>query len=270
MTLNVGLTAEQIERRRHFVGGSDANILMSGDEDKIFNLWEVKCGENEGPDLSNILAVQMGSFTEALNRYWFETQLSVQVTHSGEQCVHKDYEFIGCTLDGKVKFKGDKMVWEAKHVGPFNYSLDTIVERYQPQLQHCMEVTGCDKAALSVFSGNSKWEWRIVESDPFYQEELIEREIAFWRCVESGAPPPRMAKIEAPVEVGSKTLDLSRDNQWCASAQDFLQYLPSIKACDVAKQTLKDMVPADVWKTTGGGIIAKRDKRGALRFTEDI
>lgn len=270
MMRDIGLTAAQIAGRRNFIGGSDATILMSGDDDRIENLFLVKRGEIDSDDLSDILPVVMGQFTEELNRYWFCKQLSTTVTDVGEQCVHEDYDFIGCTLDGMTKIDGELMLFEAKHVGPFNYSLEATLERYQPQLQHCMAVCNCDKAALSVFSGNSKWEWEKVESDPFYQKELLEREIDFWRCVESGAPPPRMPKIEAPDGKADQTLDLSRDNQWCATAQDFLTNLPASKACDEAKKNLKGMVPADVLKAVGGGIIAKRDKRGGIRFTEDI
>ncbi len=137
-------------------------------------------------------------------------------------------------------------------------------------MQHIMAVTGYDSAALSVFSGNSKWEWQEVEADPDYQADLIDREIAFWRSVESGAAPPRMTKANAPVAETLKVLDLSASNEWCSAAQDYLTNLPALKACDDAKTQLKKLVPADVWKASGGGLIAKRDKRGALRFTEVV
>ena len=58
--------------RRHFIGGSDARIIMSGDEAALIRLWKEKRGEAEPEDLSDNLVVQLGVATEALNRTWYE------------------------------------------------------------------------------------------------------------------------------------------------------------------------------------------------------
>jgi hypothetical protein len=68
----LGLSAEQLALRKDALGGSDANVIMGGDEKKLLRLWREKRGEAEPEDLSDILAVQMGSFTEPLNVAWFE------------------------------------------------------------------------------------------------------------------------------------------------------------------------------------------------------
>jgi hypothetical protein len=43
----MALTEEQQKLRRTLVGGSDTNIIMGGDEEKILKLWRVKRGEEE-------------------------------------------------------------------------------------------------------------------------------------------------------------------------------------------------------------------------------
>src|SRR5258706_7186370 len=58
--------------RRHFVGGSDARIIMGHDEDALVRLWREKRGEAEPEDLSGNLIVQLGVATEHLNRHWYE------------------------------------------------------------------------------------------------------------------------------------------------------------------------------------------------------
>ena len=58
--------------RRHFLGGSDARIIMSPDEAALIRLWKEKRGEAEPEDLSENLVVQLGVATEALNRAWYE------------------------------------------------------------------------------------------------------------------------------------------------------------------------------------------------------
>jgi predicted phage-related endonuclease len=47
--------------RRSFIGGSDARIIMGGDEDALSRLWREKRGEVEPEDLADNLIVQLGS-----------------------------------------------------------------------------------------------------------------------------------------------------------------------------------------------------------------
>ena len=46
---------KSIENRRHFIGGSDARIIMGGDEAALLRLWREKRGEAEPEDLSGNL-----------------------------------------------------------------------------------------------------------------------------------------------------------------------------------------------------------------------
>ena len=50
--------------RRTFIGGSDARVIMGDDEASLLRLWREKRGEVEPEDLSDNLAVQLGSVTE--------------------------------------------------------------------------------------------------------------------------------------------------------------------------------------------------------------
>jgi predicted phage-related endonuclease len=58
--------------RRHFIGGSDARIIMGDNEAALLRLWREKRGEIEPADLSDNLVVQVGLATEELNRRWCE------------------------------------------------------------------------------------------------------------------------------------------------------------------------------------------------------
>jgi predicted phage-related endonuclease len=49
--------------RRSFIGGSDARIIMGGDEAALIRLWREKRGESESEDLSGNLIVQLGRAT---------------------------------------------------------------------------------------------------------------------------------------------------------------------------------------------------------------
>ena len=58
--------------RRHFIGGSDARVIMGKDEQALNRLWREKRGEAAPIDLSGVLIVQLGLVTEDLNRRWYE------------------------------------------------------------------------------------------------------------------------------------------------------------------------------------------------------
>ena len=69
------------EARRHFIGGSDARIIMGSDEAALIRLWHEKRGEAEPEDLSGNLIVQLGAATEDLNRSWYERNTGRKVGH---------------------------------------------------------------------------------------------------------------------------------------------------------------------------------------------
>jgi hypothetical protein len=52
--------------RRHFIGGSDARIIMGQDEKALTRPWQEKRGEVGPEDLSANLIVQLGVVTEDL------------------------------------------------------------------------------------------------------------------------------------------------------------------------------------------------------------
>lgn len=67
------------EQRRKGIGGSDAMKIMSGD---WLTLWEEKTGRAAAQDLSDVLPVVMGAWTEPLNRYWFEKKNRYEKCHA--------------------------------------------------------------------------------------------------------------------------------------------------------------------------------------------
>jgi hypothetical protein len=73
---------------------------MSGDHERIMRLWEDKRGGRAPDDLSDILPVQMGQWTEELNVHWFEKKTGFHVKQRGLECAHEGIPYLYCTLDG--------------------------------------------------------------------------------------------------------------------------------------------------------------------------
>jgi predicted phage-related endonuclease len=122
--------------RRHFIGGSDARIIMGDDENALLRLWREKRGEAEPEDLSGNLIVQLGVVTEHLNRQWFERNTGHAVKDTQRRVRHLVIRWMAATLDGKVEPGG--AAFEAKFMLPWSFSEEGAAEKHMAQLQHNM------------------------------------------------------------------------------------------------------------------------------------
>lgn len=252
MTLS---TAQHAARK---IGGSDAALIMHGEHygRNLHDLWLEKTGQKEREDLSNVLRVQIGVFTEPLNRIWYERETGNAVTLSETTYVHPDHDFMTAHVDGLIK----PGVWEAKHIGAFSKA--DPVESYFPQLQHYMAVLGVGEAHLSVIKGTDSWSHYIVPREDAYIATLIEREEAFWFCVQSETPPPGFEPVAAPIIEATRTVDFTGNNQFAACAADWLANWDAAKAFEKATKEIKALIEPDVSRAFGHGITVTRDKRG--------
>ena len=126
----IGIPAEEIELRRQFIGGSDANVILCGEPDRVLRLWREKRGEEQPENLTSVLPVMLGSWSEAFNRQWYERQTGQGVTLIGAKFVCSEHGWRRASLDGFVV--AQSAVFEAKHVGGFSRS-EEILARYMPQ-----------------------------------------------------------------------------------------------------------------------------------------
>jgi predicted phage-related endonuclease len=172
---------------RHFIGGSDARIIMGKDEKALLRLWREKRGEEPPPDLSSVLIVQLGLATEDLNRRWYELNTGHRISDIQRHAVHRTMPWMAAMLDGLVKETG--AVFEAKFMLPSSFSEEAAAEKHMAQVQHDMLVAGTKKSVLSIINGGGKWIELTIEADPIYQTILIAAEMAFWRAVKTGESP---------------------------------------------------------------------------------
>lgn len=265
-TLNVGLSPEAIAKRRSCIGGSDANIILSGDPRAVHGLWMQKTGRAEPEDLSGVLPVMLGSWTEEFNRYWYEKQTGRSVTDDGV-VVGSDWQM--ATLDGETTTAdGWAAIFEAKHVNAFS-KIEDVVQRYMPQLHHNMYCAGRKFAVLSVLLGTQAWECYEVALDQPYLDALLEHEGVFWEAVMNDHPPVDLPTPPTPVMPSKfRTVDMTGHNEWASMAADWLEHRSAAKTFEAATKTIKALVEADVGLATGHGIQAKRSKAGAITISE--
>jgi predicted phage-related endonuclease len=256
---------EIVTNRRHFIGGSDARIIMGNDEAALMRLWREKRGEVEPEDLSSNLIVQLGLVTEDLNRRWYERNTGQTITDVQRRVQHPTVRWLAATVDGRVEATG--AVFEAKFMLPWSFSEEAAVEKYMPQLQHNMWVVTARAAVLSVITGGGKWVEITTYADPLYQHLIVTAERKFWRCVESGEPP-RLFGVEPPkprIEA-VRIVDMSSSNAWAEFAGIFARTRSAHLEHEQAKTELRGLMPEDAKEAIGHGIRAKRSKSGAVSF----
>jgi predicted phage-related endonuclease len=251
--------------RRHFIGGSDARIIMGKDEKSLLRLWQEKRGEAANSNLSGELIVQLGLVTEDLNRHWYECNAGHQVVGMQKRIFHRSIPWMAATLDGLVKETG--AVFEAKFMLPWSFSEEAAAAKHMAQLQHNMLVANTRKSVLSIITGGGKWVEISVEADPIYQTVLIAVEKVFWHAVKTGEPPvlfegdPPKPRIEA-----IRIVDMNASNAWAEFAALYRQTHSAHLDHEQAKTELKTLMPMDAKEAMGHGIRAKRSKSGAVTF----
>jgi predicted phage-related endonuclease len=251
--------------RRHFIGGSDARIIMGKDEKALLRLWREKRGEAAAIDLSNVLIVQLGLVTEDLNRRWYELNSGHRIGDVQRYAIHKTIPWMAATLDGLVVESG--AVFEAKFMLPWSFSEEGAAEKHMAQLQHNMLVAGTKKSVLSIINGGGKWVEISIDADPIYQTILIAAEKAFWRAVKTGETPalfdcePPKPRIQAV-----RVVDMNASNSWAEFAGLFRDTQGAHSDHERAKTELKGLMPEDAKEAMGHGIRAKRSKSGAVSF----
>jgi len=266
----LGLTAEDLEERQKYIGASDANIILSGDEERIRTLWLVKRGLQSPEDLSNVLAVQMGIWTERFNLHWYARQTGNVITGNNTKITHPSLPFLRATLDGKTTLRDGRVaVVDAKHVGPFNFALDEVTQRYAPQMAVQMACQDCPVAHISIFVGNSRWELAEIERDALYETQVIAAIKKFWGHVQDGTLPVDMPEVSSPIPSSMmRKVDFSLNNAWVAAENDYIANEAPAKLFSSAKDALKGLMLDDIGEVKGRSLKAKRDVKGAIRFSK--
>ena len=251
--------------RLGFIGGSDTVQIMQGN---WLELWQIKTGRIQSPDLSENIAVQLGSFTEDFNLRWFEKQNNVVLGgHQSEYQMDVDGVPVKGTVDATLN---DLAIVEAKHTNPYK-SMEDVIEYYMPQIQTYVHISGCDGCYLSVIFGNSRWESAYIAYDQNYFQSMWAVVADFWRHVTMdidpvGYEPPKVGIDSIQID-GMVRRDASKDNAFVDMAHTYVENEAYAKSFESAKKSLKDMVARNEREVYCDILSVKRDKRGALRFT---
>lgn len=219
------------EFRAKGIGSSDAPTIMGVSPwSTPYQLWEEKCGFVKR-DVSNY-ATKRGHDLEPVARanYELETGLMMPPTLA----VHQHYDWLRASLDGFNK--DENIVLEIKCPGKDDHELainGKVPEKYYPQLQHQLLVTGAKVAHYYSFDGNKAV---LIEVMPNleYIDELFLSEREFWNKVTSQTPP----------KLTDKDVKVSRIPELISKADDLSMIMEKIKELETAAEDIKEQLKA--------------------------
>ena len=190
--------------RHEYIGSSDAREILSGDWQ---NLYALKLGLREPPDLTDNFKVQFGAFTEPFHMDWTLKRINEEApghllskgaeTKSGFIQHFSSFQPSESTTGITIGSHPDALLRtpaglvypvEVKHTGRFG-SAEEAADFYMPQLQHHMLAWGTDRILFSVIIGNEEPERIWVGYSRQWADHYIGRCDQFWRRVMEKNPP---------------------------------------------------------------------------------
>src|SRR5271157_3831078 len=235
-------TPEWLEFRRNKIGASDAPAIMGESPWKTpYQLWEEKI---YGKATEQNKAMARGTALEPAARYVFETMTLLNV--KPKVMVHPERSWQIASLDG-ITFDGNTIV-EIKCPNAETHQMAVkgkIPDHYMIQIQHQLIVSGALKAIYFSFDGEKG---AIVETsiNPEMVCMIMEKEEAFYKCMQTLEPPKMMEKDYA----------IREDFEWNLIADEWMQIGKSLKDIEEREEILRKklIAMAGDHNTIGGGI----------------
>lgn len=236
------VNAQWVESRKHGIGGSDVAAIMGlNNYTSPYEVWLVKTGQMEPPDLSGKQAVEWGNRLEDVVAQKFaEAHPELKVELKEATLVSKERPWAFANLDRLLTdADGEHGILEVKTVGAFRASDwdDGVPTYYLTQVAHYMSVTGFDWAYFAVLIGGQEYREYYVERDDEDIKAVNEYVDEFWHTNVEGNVPP--ALIGSSGEAEALFAGSSSDDGEFAYALD--GDLPNTDELEGIKQQIKQL-----------------------------
>lgn len=201
---------------KSYIGGSDAAALMGQGYKTPLQVFNEKIGRKEPEDLSENIAVQLGSYLEpfVLNE---ATKILGQPIISASFKRHVKYKFVGGHVDGLIDWNPPAIV-ETKTGMSRNYRLG-LPPYIEWQVRHYMMIFGSPVCyVVALLLDQRKLVRFDIERDLEIEEQMIETYLDFWKRVEEERPPAPsepvdvdLIQLQGAQEATEEELDICLD-----------------------------------------------------------
>jgi putative phage-type endonuclease len=220
-----------LDFRKGKIGASDASVILGVSPWMTpFQLWEEKLELSKPRDTSS--SMQRGKDMEKEALKSFEDESGLVMFPKVVQ--HPKYEWMIASLDG-IDFDHQYIV-EIKCPGKADHETalgGKIPDKYVPQIQHQLAVTGLTRAYYYSYSFNSHACITMDRNDA-YIHSLIAKEEAFWECIQN-FEPPELIDRDCVLITDPAWEELAKEYRHAAKAvKQYEQELEKVKAKLVA------------------------------------
>lgn len=194
--------------RRQGIGGSDAPAIMGVSPwSTAYQKWEEKVA---GKTQQDNAAKRFGRDTEEASRREFEDLMGIRMVPVN--IMNTKESWLRASLDG-MDLNGDKVV-EIKKANKEDHLValtNKVPEKYYPQCQHILKVTGKD--GMYYFSspadGSAGKIVEVARDDQYIDQLLTPKEIEFWKLVRDNKAPPLTDRDYIDMERSRKWKEIS-------------------------------------------------------------
>ncbi len=175
------------EWRKQGIGASDAPVIMGVSPWKTpYELWEEKTGRATKP--VNEWITRKGNNLEPVARAHFEFMHGFEMHPLLAQ--HYQCPILRASMDGFNRERNVGLEIKFSGKADFAGAIDgRIPDKYFPQLQHQLIVSGAEFIYYWSFDGKEGTAVRVLPDETYIQMYLW-RALEFWRFVETDTPPP--------------------------------------------------------------------------------
>jgi putative phage-type endonuclease len=193
-----------LAERQSGIGASESACALGLSPYKSpLRLWAEKTGQIEPDDLSDKLAVRLGTEMEQAVGRIFQEESRRQVNFWPQHTVarHKDAPFMLCTPDAietfnnrdgvlqiKTAGRSQEHLWSPRGPGLLRVAADAPPE-YQVQLAHEMEVLGFEWGTLACAIDRQFIAYFDLERNERFAQVLMAKLADFWEMVLTKTPP---------------------------------------------------------------------------------
>lgn len=221
-------TEEWLAQRQKYIGGSEVAALYNASPYMThFELWNIKAGKIDAPDLGGE-RVEAGQFFEAAIAEWAKHKWGMQLRKVHRHTPHPTVEGMAASLDYEAYGDGSYLPTEIKNVDGlvFKESWEsegqTILRVPDHILLQCQQQMACTKAKqcwLIVCVAGNRLYRLLMDRDDKVIAQMEKRVNAFWQSIKDGeAPEPDFTKdgktiSKLALSLTGEALDLTDSNR---------------------------------------------------------
>lgn len=181
------MTPEQLLARKRYLGASEAAAACALSPYMTpLELWTDKTSDEVVQRDSS--AMEWGRRLELVVLKKYEEAAGQQVRGRQKFVVDREFPWMSATLDG---LRRDRVVEvkTASRPDEWGKAEDAVPIHYLAQVHHQMRVTRKTLADLVVLIAGSDYRVYTIPFDRELSDMIVQREVEFWRCVETRTPP---------------------------------------------------------------------------------